>query len=381
MRCIRSMAWALILLAGAPGMAAQAAGASGTTAAALPFEGSGPWQKDVRGEQGTAHIQFEQALRLERAGYLRAAARAFRRLQAAFPFAPYASHALVRAAESHFRMGEHDRTRRLLNLRNRYYADALSDARVEKLYLELGEYYLDQARQAAAENNETETETEQSRGKSLSRAEQVLNELHATDHFGRFADRALYLMGQVALEQRDWREAQRRFEQLLRLYKYSRWRPKALAQKARCLLEMNRHPERSSGRRKEALNLLDQAEIEAGRPLELKTSEIRERLHEIESERWWRQGQFYKKLGKLGAARSCYRIISKEYPTSRRAAEAQSWLESLRPRRMIRPEKPPAQRSDPSRRQSAETGMGKTAEKRNEHGNEKEKETQQDVDQ
>ncbi len=140
---------------------------------------------------------------------------------------------------------------------------------------------------------------------------------------------------------------------------------------------MNRHPERSSGRRKEALNLLDQAEIEAGRPLEFKTSVIRERLHEIEAERWWRQGQFYKKLGKLGAARSCYRIISKEYPTSRRAAEAQSWLESLRPRRKIRPEKPPAQRSESSRRQSAETGREKTVVKRNEP--EHEKASQRDI--
>ena len=378
MRRVRLMAWALILLAGAPGMATQAAGhrTAGTTAAALPFEGSGPWQKDVRSALRAPHVQFEQALRLERTGYLLAAARAFRRLQAAFPFAPQASHALVRAAEAHFRLGEYERARRLLNLRNRFYADALSDARVEKLYLELGEYYLDQARQAAAKNKETETEIEQSRGKSLSRAEQVLDELHSTDRFGRFADRALYLMGQVALEQRDWHEAQRRFERLLNLYKYSRWRPEALAQKARCLLEMNRHPERSSGRRKEALNLLDQAEIEAGRPLELKTSEIRERLHNIEAERWWRQGQFYKKLGKLAAARSCYRIISKEYPTSKRAAEAQSWLESLRPRRKIRPKKSPAQRSEPSRRQSTETGRGKTAAKRNEH----EKETQRDVD-
>lgn len=292
-------------------------------AAELQFQGAGDWQQSFRNIAASPAEQLLLGQRYREQGAYWAAIESLLQLHAKWPQAREAQEALITVSDIYYSLSMYRDMHDTLDLYLSVYANQVPLPKLQQQFLFLAKYYLDQA-------DLDDGERQVPRGEAMANAQKLVEQLYELDRFGPFADQALYQLGLIKIEQGDYLEAIEHLKRLLSEHKQSPLRPQAEVQIAVALLALNPHPERTSEERIDALQRLERAELEAQRlgiTLEPKLSEVREKLWNIEAERWYRQGNIWAKLDRYPAAAAAYRMVVERYPTSERAPSAQRRLD------------------------------------------------------
>jgi outer membrane protein assembly factor BamD (BamD/ComL family) len=286
----------------------------------------GKWPRGKQAVENTPEKQVAKAKRYAEIGDTRQAAEHYRRLADVYGEADQAEEGLVLSARNFLAAGDFSSCRDQLNeLRRRYANPTFLDA-IGEVEIALGRGYLD---------GKGEGGTYRLRSR-LRKAQLIFQRQFDQDPQGRWADDALYGLGQIAEVQFDYDGAIKKYKELLEKYPRSELRAEAEGHIAACINKREPQPEYTESETEEAKRRIRQAYDEAAADdvdIDVAALEENEKvLSERQARKRYEQAQFYIKNNRFRAAEVYFELIKDRYPTSVWAEKAEAELTKLRQR-------------------------------------------------
>lgn len=308
-----------------------AAGSAGWLAAkeddTSDWVNEGRWPHSKNAVEVTPDKQSAKAKHLEEIGDTRQAADQYRRLADAYSEADEAEEGLVRSARNYLAAGDFTKCRDQLNeLRRRYANPAYLDA--------IGEVEISLARGYLEGKGEGGTYRLKSR---IRKAQAIFQRQIDQDPQGRWADDALYGLGQCQQAILDYDGAIKKYKEMLEKYPRSELRAEAEGSIAVCINKREPLPIYSESESDDAIKRIRsaQADAAAGDDADLDVGLLEEQekiLASRQARKRYEQALFYIKNRHYRAAEVYLELIRDRYPESAWAEKAKSRLEELRRR-------------------------------------------------
>lgn len=284
------------------------------------------WARGPHAVEATPEKQSQKAKRLESIGDSRQAAEQFTRLGDEFSESDLAEEGLVLSARNWLRAGDFTKCREQVNeLRRRYvnptYLDAMGEVEIS-----LGRGFLDA-------KGEGGTYRLASR---IRKATAIFKKEYETDPQGRWADDALFGLGNCAEVLHDYDGAIKKYKELLEKYPRSELRAEVESHIALCINKRHPTPEYSESETDDARQRIAQAKEgvdDTGEDLDkIALDENEKQLIERMAEKRFAQAKFYQINNHYRAAEVYYEVIKEKYPKTKYAPMARKELEEMRKR-------------------------------------------------
>ncbi|HYG73763.1 MAG TPA: tetratricopeptide repeat protein [Planctomycetota bacterium] len=293
---------------------------------ASDWANEGNWPRGPLSVENTPDKQAAKAKRFQEIGDSRQSAEQYRRLADVYSESDLAEEGLVLSARNYLAAGDYTKCRdQLTELRRRYANPSFLDA-IGEVEIALGRGYLEG-------KGEGGTYRLKSR---LRKAEAIFKRQFDNDPEGRWADDALFGLGQVAETLFDYDTAIKKYKELLEKYPRSELRAEAEGHIAACINKREPQPEYTESETEEARRRIQQAKDEAlaeDVDLDLVALEENEKLlSERQARKRYEQALFYMKNNRFRAAEVYFELIKARYPQSTWAEKAAAELEKLRRR-------------------------------------------------
>src|ERR1043165_7419572 len=285
----------------------------------------GKWPRGPHAVAATPEKQEENAKKLESIGDANQAAEQFKRLADEFSESDKAEEGLVFAARNYLRAGNFAKCRDMVTeLHRRYINPTFLDAMGEVEIL-LGRGFLDG-------KGEGGTYMLSSR---IRKAKAIFQKQLDTDPQGRWADDALYGLGNCAEVVGDYNGAIKKYKEMLDKYPRSELRAEVESHIVFCINRRHPLPEYSESEADEARQRITMAKEEALDNDELDKPALEEnekQLIERMAQKRFDQGMFYKVNGHYRAAEVYFELIKERYGKTKWAEKAKKELEDMRKR-------------------------------------------------
>lgn len=284
------------------------------------------WARGPHATETTPEKQSQRAKKLEGIGDTRQAAEQFKRLADEFSESDLAEEGLVLSARNFLKAGDFTRCReQLTELRRRYvnptYLDAMGEVEIA-----LGRGFLDA-------KGEGGTYRLASR---IRKATAIFKKQYEGDPQGRWADDALFGLGNCAEALHGYDDAIKKYKELLEKYPRSELRAEVESHIAFCINRRHPTPEWSESETDDARARIAVAKEEAGIDKEdLDTIALEENeklLIERMAEKRFSQAMFYKINNHFRAAEVYFELIKERYAKTKWAAKSKIELEEMRKR-------------------------------------------------
>lgn len=284
----------------------------------------GRWKRGPHAVELTPEKQSQKAKRLESIGDSRQAAEQFKRLGDEFPEADIAEEGLVLAARNYLKAGDYTKSRAQVDeLRRRYVNPTYLDA--------IGEVEIALARGFLEGKGEGGTYMLSSR---IRKAKNLFQKQFEGDPQGRWADDALFGLGNCAEVLHDFSGAIKRYKELLEKYPRSELRAEVESHIVNCINKRHPNPNYSEADTEEARHRIslakDEANNESGDLDKMALDENEKLLIERMAQKRFDQAMFYKVNNKYRAAEVYFELIKERYAKTAWAAKAKAELEDMR---------------------------------------------------
>jgi len=299
---------------------------AGTVETAGEWANEGNWPRGPQAVENTPEKQVAKAKRFQEIGDTRQAAEHYRRLADVYSESDLAEEGLVLSARNYLAAGDYSKCRdQLTELRRRYANPSFLDS-IGAVEIALGRGFLE---------GKGEGGTYRLRSR-LRKADVIFKRQFDQDPEGRWADDALFGLGQVAEAMGDFDNAIKKYKELLEKYPRSELRAEAEGHIASCINMREPQPEYTESETEEARRRIQQAKDEAlseDVDLDLVALEENEKLlSERQARKRFEQAHFYLKNARFRAAEVYFELIKVRFPQSTWAEKSTLELEKLRRR-------------------------------------------------
>ncbi|HYF51934.1 MAG TPA: tetratricopeptide repeat protein [Planctomycetota bacterium] len=286
----------------------------------------GKWPRSKNAVESTPEKQVKKAARLQEIGDSRQAAEQYRRLADVYSESDQAEEGLVRSAKNYLAAGDFTKCREQLDeLRRRYANPTFLDA-IGEVEIALARGYLDG-------KGEGGTYVFKSR---IRKATAIFQRQFDNDPEGRWADDALFGLGQCLQVSYDYDGAIKKYKELLEKYPRSELRAEAEGAIAICINKREPQPEYTESDTEEARKRIADAKIEAtGEDVDLDLAALEEHeklLADRQARKRYEQAHFYLKNARYRAAEVYFELVKERYPDSVWAEKAKADLDKMRQR-------------------------------------------------
>ncbi len=286
----------------------------------------GKWSRGPHAVEATPEKQSQKAKRLESIGDTRQAAEQYRRLANEFSESDLAEEGLVLSARNWLKAGDFTKCReQLTELRRRYVNPTYLDA--------MGEVEISLGRGFLEGKGEGGTYMFSSR---IRKATAIFQKEYEGDPQGRWADDALFGLGNCAEVLHDYDGAIKKYKELLEKYPRSELRAEVESHIAFCINRRHPNPAYTETDADEARQRIAIAKEEAGQgDEELDKAALEEnekQLIDRMAQKRFEQAMFYKVNGHYRAAEVYFELIKERYGKTQFAAKAKTELEDMRKR-------------------------------------------------
>ncbi len=286
----------------------------------------GKWPRGPQAVEATPDRQAAKARRMQEIGDTHQAAEQFQRLANTYSESDLAEEGLILSAKNFLSAGDFTKCREQLEeLRRRYANPSYLDA-IGEVEIALGRGYL-------MGKGEGGTYRLTSR---LRKARVIFQRQFDTDPQGRWADDALFGLGECFEARQDYDEAIKKYKNLLEKYPRSELRAEAESHIANCINKREPQPEYTESETEEARKRIQQARDEAMTEdvdLDVALLEDNEKLLSLrQARKRYEQGLFYEKNKHYRAAEVYFELVKSRFPDTVWAEKAKTALERLRRR-------------------------------------------------
>jgi TolA-binding protein len=286
----------------------------------------GKWPRAAQAVESTPEKQSSKALRLQEIGDTKQAADHYRRLADVYSESVLAEEGLIRAAKNYLAAGDFTKCREQLDeLRRRYVRLTFLDA--------VGEVEIALARGFLEGKGEGGTYVFKSR---IRKATAIFQRQYDHDTQGRWADDALFGLGQCLQAIHNYDDAIKKYKELLDKYPQSELRAETEGSIALCINKREPRPDYTESDTEEALKRLQNAKIEAAAgEMDLDEAALADHeklLIDRQARKRFDQAHFYLNNNRFRAAEVYFELILERYPASEWAAKAKVDLEKMRQR-------------------------------------------------
>ncbi|HLX64915.1 MAG TPA: tetratricopeptide repeat protein [Planctomycetota bacterium] len=286
----------------------------------------GKWARGPHAVELTPEKQELKAKKFESIGDSNQAAEAFKRLADEFSESDLAEEGLVLSARNYLRAGDFAKCRAQVDeLHRRYVNPTFLDAMGE-VEIALGRGFLDA-------KGEGGTYTLASR---LRKARAIFQKQFDTDPQGRWADDALFGLGNCSEVAGDYTGAIKKYKEMLTKYPRSELRAEVESHIAFCINRRHPNPEYSETETEDARQRIAMARDEANMDNEeldkVALEENEKMLVERMAQKRFEQGMFYKINGHYRAAEVYFELVKERFPKTKSAPKAKQELDEMRKR-------------------------------------------------
>ena len=284
------------------------------------------WPRGPHAVEATPEKQSQKAKRLESIGDSRQAAEQYKRLGDEFAESDLAEEGIVLSARNWLKAGDFTKCReQVTELRRRYVNPTYLDA-IGEVEIALGRGFLDG-------KGEGGTYMFASR---IRKATAIFKKEYETDPQGRWADDALFGLGNCAEALHDYDGAIKKYKEMLEKYPRSELRAEVESHIAFCINRRHPTPEYSESDSVEAQARLQLAKEEAADGTEdidkIALEESDKMLIERMAEKRYEQAVFYRNNNHFRAAEVYFEVVKEKYGKTKYGPKAVAELAEMRKR-------------------------------------------------